>query len=215
MKYTKLIATVIVVALLGISMTGLRHIRNLDNQIKFKKIELKDNSIKLELLDKKYDELNENLKKTGSDKAKIEEELKQLQIERDKLSKQLQAKIDSKAKDIAVKASQAVGAPKTAYAAPIGDVEAIVRQAALKYGVNPDYMVRIAKCESGLRPTAVAPNLIAGSHPTGLFQHVAVYWPARAKQYGWPGASIYNAQAQAEVSAQMFKAGGSRLWECK
>ena len=108
MKYTKLIATVIVVALLGISMTGLRHIRNLDNQIKFKKIELKDNSIKLELLDKKYDELNENLKKTGSDKAKIEEELKQLQIERDKLQKDLQAKAEQKKRDIAAKAQKAV-----------------------------------------------------------------------------------------------------------
>ena len=196
-------------------MVGLHHIDRLNDGIKLKEIELQDNSLRLKLLDKKYEELNKNLEKTGADKAKVEEQLKQLQIERDKLSKQLQAKLDAKAKDIAVKASQAAGAPKAVYAAPIGDVESVVRQAALKYGVDPDYMVRIAKCESGLNPTAIAPNLIAGSHPTGLFQHVSVYWPKRATKYGWDGASIYNVQAQAEVTAQMFRDGASKLWECR
>ena len=97
----------------------------------------------------------------------------------------------------------------------VGNIEQIVRTAAIKYGVNPDYLVRIAKCESTLNPNAVAPNVIAGTHPSGLFQHVPTYWAKRASMYGWHGASIFNAKAQAEVTAQMFKAGNGNLWECR
>lgn len=111
MSKTRLIATIIVATLVGTSMVGIRHIRNLNNQIEFKQIELKDNSVKLKLLDKKYEDLNKDLEETGSDKAKIEKELKQLQKERDELNKALQAKLEKKKRDIAVKAQKAITAP--------------------------------------------------------------------------------------------------------
>lgn len=126
MSKTKLIATIIVATLLGITMVGIRHIRNLDNQIQLKQIDIKDNSAKLKLLDKKYTDLNSELNKKDADKAKIEQDLKNLQKERDELQAQLQAKLDAKAKDIAVKASQAVGAPQIAYAATCGDAKSCI-----------------------------------------------------------------------------------------
>lgn len=126
MSKTKLIATIIVATLLGITMVGIRHIRNLDNQIQLKQIDIKDNSAKLKLLDKKYTDLNSELNKKDADKAKIEQDLKNLQKERDELQAQLQAKLDAKAKDIAVKASQAVGAPQMAYAATCGDAKSCI-----------------------------------------------------------------------------------------
>lgn len=115
----KAIYTALVFGLLIGTMLIARHIKTLNNQIEFKQIQLKDNSTQLKLLDSKYDQLNKELDRTGSDKAKVEEQLKQLQKERDKLQADLQAKKEQKAKDLAVKAQQAAQAtytPQKAYA---------------------------------------------------------------------------------------------------
>lgn len=117
-------------------------------------------------------------------------------------------------------APQAEVAPKdvpvapAASTGPVGNVEQIVRDAAIRYGQNPDYMVKIAMCESTLNPNSVARNIIDGGHPSGLFQHVTTYWPARAAKYGYPGASVFDAVANANVTAQMFRDGHQNLWEC-
>lgn len=102
-----------------------------------------------------------------------------------------------------------------------GDIETIVRQAARKYGIDENYFVRIVTCESHFHPDSVNYNYWETSsdgmrhYPSGLFQHLTNYWPARAVKYGWPGASVFDAQANAEVTAQMFRDGLSNLWECK
>ncbi|MEX0932191.1 MAG: ubiquitin-like domain-containing protein [Candidatus Saccharimonadales bacterium] len=96
-----------------------------------------------------------------------------------------------------------------------GNVELIVRQVAIKYGINPDHFVRIAMCESGLNPNAVNYGYYSNGHPSGLFQHISGYWPARASKYGYPGASVFNAEANANVSAAMWVDGQSHLWECQ
>lgn len=101
-------ATLAVGLLLLISMVGLRHIDRLNDGIKLKEIELQDNSLRLELLDKKYIELNKELDKTGADKKKLEQDLQQLQEERLRLQEALQAKKQQKANDLAVKTQRAV-----------------------------------------------------------------------------------------------------------
>lgn len=47
-----------------------------------------------------------------------------------------------------------------------GDIPSIIREAATRYGVNPDYMIRAARIESGLNPMAANPS----SSARGLFQ---------------------------------------------
>ena len=73
----------------------------------------------------------------------------------------------------------------------------------------------IAKCESNFNANAVNLNYYENGHPSGLFQHLSGYWPARAAKYGHAGASVFDATANAEVTAQMFRDGLSYLWECK
>ena len=47
-----------------------------------------------------------------------------------------------------------------------GDIPSIIREAATRHGVNPDYMLRAARIESGLNPMAANPS----SSARGLFQ---------------------------------------------
>lgn len=145
-------------------MVGVKHIDQLNDGIELKKIELKDNSLKLRLLDEKYNELNTELNKKDADKAKVEEQLKQLQIERDKLKADLQAKIKAKEQDIAAKAQKAVGAPQKAYAAS-GDCETWKAQAGI--ASTPATRALIGG-ESGCRPNAVNPTSGACGIPQAL-----------------------------------------------
>lgn len=95
------------------------------------------------------------------------------------------------------------------------DIEIIVRHAALAHGINPDYFVKVAKCESGLNPNAINHNYFENGNPSGLFQHLSGYWPARAAKFGYAGASVFDAVANANVTAAMFAEGDSGLWACK
>ncbi len=105
--------------------------------------------------------------------------------------------------------------PPQAAASSGGDIELIVRQAARKYGIDEEHFVRVAKCESGLNPNSVNHSYYENGNPSGLYQHVSGYWPARAAKYGWSGASVFDPRANAEVTAQMFAAGQQGLWACK
>lgn len=113
----KTITTIIVATLIGITMIGVRHIDKLNDGIQFKKIQLQDNSAKLKILDQKYKDLNTELDKTDSDKAKVEQQLKDLQIERDSLQQQLQARLQAKQQTIAAKVQNVVVG--TAYASGV------------------------------------------------------------------------------------------------
>lgn len=99
--------------------------------------------------------------------------------------------------------------------ASVGNVEQIVRDAARKYGINEEHFVKIARCESTFNPNAVNKNYYENGHPSGLFQHISGYWPKRAATYGHAGASVFDPVANAEVTAQMFRDGQSKLWECR
>lgn len=106
----------------------------------------------------------------------------------------------------------------TAPTAPVssgGLIEEIVRQAARDHDVDENYFVKIAKCESTLNPDAVNMNYYDNGNPSGLFQHISGYWPARAAKYGYAGASVFDPTANANVTAAMFADGLTGLWECK
>lgn len=82
-----------------------------------------------------------------------------------------------------------------------GSVVDIIRAAAARHGVDGDWMVRIAQCESGLNPSAVNP---AGYY--GLFQFSKSTWGA----YG--SGDIFDPAAQSEATAKMLAAGGAGHW---
>lgn len=91
-----------------------------------------------------------------------------------------------------------------------------MRQAARKYGLDENNFVRIAMCESTMNPNAVNYSYSenGSDYPAGLYQHLTNYWPARAAKYGYAGASVFNAEANANVTAAMWAEGLSYLWEC-
>ncbi len=76
----------------------------------------------------------------------------------------------------------------------------------------PAQDVELALCiinaESGGNPDAKNPN----SSASGLFQHLARYWPERSTAAGWGGASIWNPEANTAVAAWLAATGGWSHW---
>lgn len=84
----------------------------------------------------------------------------------------------------------------------------MVRALARRYGVSVATAMHVAACESGFNPKAY-------SHPyAGIFQHDVRYWPGRARHYGHPGASPFDAYANVDVSLKMARAAGWGHWGC-
>lgn len=69
-------------------------------------------------------------------------------------------------------------------------------------------------CESTMNPNAVNTSYYENGNPSGLYQHISGYWPARAAKYGYAGASVFNAEANANVTMAMWRDGQKGLWEC-
>lgn len=88
----RILTVVIASVLLTVSMVVIRHIHSLNDSIQIKQIQIQDNSAKLKLLNSKYDEINQQLNKAGTDKVKLEQQLRELEKERDSLQSQLTAK---------------------------------------------------------------------------------------------------------------------------
>ena len=104
----------------------------------------------------------------------------------------------------AVDLATATQAPASAPAAPAGSVEAIIRAAAARHGVSGDWMVKIARCESGLSPRAYNR---AGPY-IGLFQFLASTFRANG------GTNIYDPADQSEIAARMLAHGQAHQWGC-
>lgn len=75
----------------------------------------------------------------------------------------------------------------------------LVVDAADAWGANPVKLARIVVCESGGNP-----NARNASGASGLGQHLARYWPARATAAGLSGASVFDPWANLSVSAMML-----------
>ena len=100
--------------------------------------------------------------------------------------------------------------PKPAPPAP-GDIAAIIRAAADKYGVSADTLLRVAYCESRYDPLAY--NSVLGA--SGLFQIIPGTWRANSAAAGYGGASVWDPVANANVAAWMFAHGQAGQWACK
>jgi hypothetical protein len=94
---------------------------------------------------------------------------------------------------------------------PPGEIASIIRDAAAKYGVEPEQLLRIAYCESRYDPLAY--NGILGA--SGLFQIIPGTWRANSLPAGYAGASVWDPVANANVAAWMISRGGAGQWACK
>ena len=93
-------------------------------------------------------------------------------------------------------------------AAPPADpnsVIGIIEAAAARWGVSGGWMVKIARCESGLRPTAYNPQ-----RPV----HRPLPVPAVDVQRTTAGTNIYDAADQANIAAKMLAHGQAHQWSC-
>jgi len=90
------------------------------------------------------------------------------------------------------------------------EVKRLIRCAARKWRVpgGAPKALAVAGCESGFDPNAY------GSGNAGVFQQAVPYWSGRAKEYGFPGWSVYNGRANVIVSIRMAHRSGWGAWTC-
>jgi soluble lytic murein transglycosylase-like protein len=93
--------------------------------------------------------------------------------------------------------------PSAPAAAP-GTIEAIIQQAADANGVSYPWMLKIARCESGLNPHAYNPS---GPY-YGLFQFLMSTFRANG------GTDIWDPVQQANITARMLAHGQAHQWGC-
>jgi len=94
--------------------------------------------------------------------------------------------------------------------APSG-IAAVIGSAAAAWGADPDQLLRVAWCESRYNPYAVN----ARSGAAGLFQFMPATWAANSVRAGYGGASVFDAVANANTAAYMFRNGQAAQWSCK
>ncbi len=100
-------------------------------------------------------------------------------------------------------------APAAAPAAPASSgnpIIDIITEAANKYGQNPQAMIAVARCESGLNPNAYN----ARSGASGLFQFLPGTW----RTTPFASHSIFDAWANANAAAWMWSVGRRGEWVC-
>ena len=219
---TKLITAVVIVLFASLAIYSYT---TQENKLHLQQVELESRETKLKSLDLKYKALNTELDKLKADKnasdeqvKKLEEQRQQLEKEKQQLQADLQAKLEAKSK--LAQASQSVvntvTQTQTASAAS-GDIQQIIVGAANRYGVSSARLLAIARCESSFSTTVVNHSYVApdGTSPTGLFQYIGSTWRSFSSQAGYGGASIFDATAQANVTAWAFANGYASHWECK
>jgi hypothetical protein len=103
-----------------------------------------------------------------------------------------------------------VGTRPAIPAAAPGDIEAIIRAAAARWGADPTQLLRVAWCESRYNPSAYN-----ASGASGLFQFMPRTWAANSVRAGYGGASVFDPVASANTAAYMFSIGQAGQWSCK
>lgn len=121
------------------------------------------------------------------------------------------------ARQAAVAASQRQAAqttstlPALAHATPvdqedIATVRGYIQEYAAEFGVDPNLLDRIARCESGYRSNARNRNSTA----SGVFQFIRGTWNTTIE--GQAGMSPFDARANVRAAARKISEGGLRAW---
>ena len=86
------------------------------------------------------------------------------------------------------------------------EIIGIIREAAATHGQDPQAMIRVARCESGLNPSAVG-----GGIYFGLFQFV----PSTFEATPYGDGDIFDAWANANAAGWMWAEGRKGEWVCQ
>jgi hypothetical protein len=87
-------------------------------------------------------------------------------------------------------------------------VPGMIRSLATRYHVGVSTSLRVAACESHFNPRAF-------SYPyAGVYQQDIRRWDRRARHFGHPGASPFDAYSNVDVSLKMARAWGWDHWGC-
>lgn len=92
-------------------------------------------------------------------------------------------------------------------AAPAGSVEEIINR---YFGASASKAMAVARCESGLNPSAMSPG--GGNH--GLFQINNVHSPRFESVTGVPWSGRYDAEANTRFAKWLFDQSGWGPWAC-
>ena len=205
-----IVVSISAILLTGFVALGISDAVKTKDKIDSQNVKIQQKSSEIKELNSKQEELNQELQKATEQTTQSSEQLKQREAEIQELEKQKQ---ELEAKFSATSKSKSTGVA-SASTTSRGDLYNIVRDAAVKNGLDPEWFWNLAKCESTWNPNAVNTSYYDNGHPSGLYQHISGYWPARAAKYGYAGASVFDPVANANVTAAMWKS-GSHLWECQ
>ena len=86
---------------------------------------------------------------------------------------------------------------------------ALIEDAAREFGQDPAFLVRVARCESGLNPFAVG-----GHGELGILQFKPPTFERNAARLGYTIGDIWDVRAQARVAAEMFSRQQQWQWTC-
>lgn len=74
-------------------------------------------------------------------------------------------------------------------------------------------MIAVANCESGFKQYAYnAEDSHGGAH--GIFQYLKPTWNRYTKELGATEFSIYDVEAQIQITAYLWSIGEMRQWSC-
>jgi hypothetical protein len=86
------------------------------------------------------------------------------------------------------------------------EVEALIRDYALRYNVSPELPLRIAYCESGYNRNSKNRH----SSASGVYQYLASTW--RNTEAGRNGVSVFDADANVRTAVQYIATKGTSPW---
>lgn len=97
-----------------------------------------------------------------------------------------------------------------------GEIQNYISQKAIEYGLDPQRMLRIAKCESGFNPGAINKNYYAGGgNPSGLYQYLPETWSRIGGRSGLQADNVFDWQQNVNVTMWAFANGYAGEWACK
>lgn len=91
------------------------------------------------------------------------------------------------------------------------DVPEVIEAAAVEFGQDPSRMLRVAVCESSLRPAVVGD----GGEALGLYQFHLPIWGELAPRLGYVGDLRADPVAASRVAAYAFSIGRANAWTCR